>query len=114
MPVDSLSTQPVVIFAIYEVFALILALPLSYALAIWMRRNSRNHWSNAVFERFQHHWNGKPEDEYYAWLKTKQDFQAEVRETKLINQKIRDLNRAKMLSDSFVADRGEVVSNGEK
>jgi len=114
MPVDSLSTQPVVVFAIYEVFALILALPLSYALAIWMRRNSRNHWSNAVFERFQYHWNGKPEDEYYAWLKTKQEFQAEVRETKLINQKIRDLNRAKMLSDSFVADRGEVVSDVEK
>ena len=114
MPVDTLSAQPVVVFAIYEVFALILALPLSYALAIWMRRNSRNHWSNAVFERFQHHWNGKPEDEYYAWLKTKQDFQAEVRETKLINQKIRDLNRAKMLSDSFVADRGEVVSDVDK
>lgn len=107
----------VVTYAIYEIVGLILAIPLSYGLARLVRFWSGRSWLDEVDEVFQRNWNGRPEDELYAWMKTRNDFQSRpgrrTRQKKYIEEEISRINRRKLYSEFLVSEEGVVEKEGQ-
>ena len=101
-------------FAIYEIFALILAIPMSYGLAKLAKYWSSKSWLDEVDQVFQSNWNGRPEDELYAWMKTRNVFEnrpgRRPRQRNYIERQINFVNRRKLYSEVTVNDEGIVSS----
>lgn len=96
--------------AIYEFGALLLAVPLSYLMAKWIKTLRGPSWEDEVNATFQKHWSGKPEDELYAWMKARNEFQSFRRGKKKhlhrIEQEIKYINRRKIYSEKSVTEEG--------
>jgi hypothetical protein len=101
--------------AIFEVVGLLMAVPLSYGLAMLIKRIKTKPWRLQVEEVFQRNWNGRLEDEHYAWLKTRNEFQqkgGKRRQLVFIDQRIAHLNRRKLYSETVVSEEGIVDDSG--
>ncbi|MCC5912875.1 MAG: hypothetical protein JJU46_00750 [Balneolaceae bacterium] len=98
--------------AIFEVVAVVLAIPMSYFLSRIVKHYSKPGYRNEIDSDFLREWNGKPEDEYYAWIRLlrryrKQDSPKE--HYSHIKMKISMLSRRDMLSGMSVTEKGDVV-----
>ena len=102
-------------FAIYEIVGLVLALPLSYAMAWLARKYSYDTYKDEIDRLFMAVWNGEEEDELNAWLKVKQIFldKNAPKKNKYIQSKIDGLNKQKLYSQSLVDEHGEIKEQPE-
>lgn len=97
--------------AFLEFLFLLLALPLSYAMAKWMQYLSKPDYTDDIKSDFLREWNGKPEDEYYAWLRLRRRYlyhDSQPIHLKFIHQKISELNKRDKLSDTVVTESGKI------
>jgi len=102
--------------AIYELAAVILALPLSYALAFLLKKWAYKFtaYQNEIDRLFVTYWNGRPEDEYNAWLKvrrTMQNASPSEKQMKYVDKNLRKVNRNNYISGSYIGDDGEIRIN---
>lgn len=98
-------------FAIYEIIGLILALPLSYALAYLSKKYTYSTYKDELEKLFQIFWNGEEDDELNAWLKVKNLIpQSDIKDkrVKFINKKIREINKANIYSDQLIESNGDI------
>lgn len=103
-------------FAIYEIIGLILALPLSYALAHLAKKYTYSTYKDELEKLFQIFWNGEEDDQLNAWLKVRNLIpQSNIQEKRVryINKKIRELNKANIYSNSYIGTNGEVKTKKE-
>jgi hypothetical protein len=100
-------------YAIFEVAALILAIPISYGMAAAVRHWNSNAWYDEVEAEFQRNWSGREEDEHYAWLKTRSTYavKGSKKQRELIERRMAALNRRKLYSEITVDDDG-IVEDG--
>lgn len=102
--------------AIYELVAIILALPLSYVLAYLVKKWAYKFtaYQNEIDRLFVTYWNGRPEDEYNAWLKVRRTMlntSASKKQLKYIDKNLRKVNRNTYISGSYIGDDGEIIIN---
>lgn len=102
--------------AIYELVAVILALPLSYLLAYVIKRWAYKFtaYQNEIDRLFVTFWNGHPEDEYNAWLKVRRTMlnaSPSKKQMKYIDKNLRKVNRNHYISGSYIGDDGEITMN---
>lgn len=102
--------------AIYELVAVILALPLSYGLALFVKKwaNKFTAYQNEIDRLFVTYWNGRPEDEYYAWLKVRQTMlnaSPTKKQMKYIDKNLKKVNRNSYISGSYIGDDGDITIN---
>ncbi|MEQ8525298.1 hypothetical protein [Gracilimonas sp.] len=97
-------------FAIYEILGFILALPLSYTMAWFARKYSRDTYKDELERLFSAMWSGREEDELNAWLRVKQIFMDKKapKKMKYIHKKIEELNKQNLYSKSMVDDKGRI------
>jgi len=97
-------------FAIYEFIGLILALPLSYAMARLAKRYSYATYKDEVDRLYSGIWNGEEEDELNAWLKVYSIYvnkKAPKKKKYVLNQ-IDSLNKQKFYSSTLVDEKGKL------
>ena len=102
--------------AIYELVAVILALPLSYLLAYVIKRWAYKFtaYQNEIDRLFVTFWNGRPEDEYNAWLKVRRTMlnaSPSKKQMKYIDKNLRKVNRNHYISGSYIGDDGKITMN---
>ena len=100
--------------AIYELAALVLAVPLSYALAWLVKQWAErvNQYQENLDRLYFNYWNGSPEDELNAWYKVRQTIKRHnprEKELKYIDKKIDRLNRNDFVSNSFITRDGDLT-----
>jgi len=98
-------------FAIYEIIGLILALPLSYALAYVSKKYTYSTYKDELEKLFQVFWNGEVDDELNAWLKVRNlipQSDSNDKRVKYINRKIREINKSNIYSNSSIDTNGEI------
>ncbi|MGN8225118.1 hypothetical protein [Gracilimonas sp. BCB1] len=97
-------------FAIYEIIGFILALPLSYAMAWFARKYSKDTYKDELERLFSAMWNGREEDELTAWLQVKQIFMDKnaPKKMKYIRKKIDQLNKQNMYGSITVDEKGRI------
>jgi len=104
--------------AIFELVAVILAVPLSYLMARIVMYYSRPGYRNDIDTEFQREWNGRPEDEFYAWVRLRRRYIQEDCPPKFLKHiKIRmnAVNKRDNLSNIAVNDKGAIeFADGEK
>lgn len=101
-------------YAIFEVVAVVLAIPFSYMLSRVVKHYSKPNYRNEIDSDFLREWNGKPEDEYYAWirlLRQYRDQDSPKGHFRHIKQRLSLLNKRDMLSGMSVDDKGRVVDS---
>jgi len=105
-------------YAIFEIVAVILAIPMSYAMARVVQYYSRPNYRNDIDTDFQKEWNGKPEDEYYAWIRVRRRYlyqDSPAKHLRHINERLASVNKRSNLSNVLVDDKGELrVAKGER
>ena len=97
-------------FAIYELIGFILALPLSYGMAYFARKYSRDTYKDELHRLYSAVWNGEEEDELNAWLKEKQIFldKKAPKKKKYIQKRINELNKQNLYSNTLVDEKGRL------
>ncbi|MFP8488084.1 hypothetical protein ACKGJO_03210 [Gracilimonas sp. Q87] len=97
-------------FAIYEFIALIVALPLSYAMAWLARKHTFATYKDEVDRLYSAIWNGNEEDELNAWLKVYSIYlnKKAPRKKQYILKKIEILNKQKIYSSVLVNENGRL------
>jgi hypothetical protein len=97
-------------FAIYEFVALILALPLSYAMAWLAKKYTYATYRDEVDRLYTAVWNGDEEDELNAWLKVYRIYlnKKAPRKKKYILNKIETLNKQPIYSSVIVDASGHL------
>ncbi|MDZ7806611.1 MAG: hypothetical protein U5K71_05810 [Gracilimonas sp.] len=97
-------------FAIYEFIALILALPISYAMAWLARKYTYVTYKDEVDRLYSAVWNGNEEDELNAWLKVYSLFieKKAPKKKRYILKKIEALNKQKIYSSVLVDEKGQL------
>jgi len=104
--------------AIFELAALILAVPMSYLMARIVIYYSKPNYRNQIDTEFQKEWNGKPSDEYYAWIRLRHRYLQEdcpPKFLKHITDRLSSVNKRDNLSGLSVNVKGEIeFSGGEK
>ncbi|WP_020403162.1 hypothetical protein [Gracilimonas tropica] len=102
-------------FAIYEIFAFIFAIPLSYGMAYLVKRFSSNNYKTEVDRLVSAVWNGEEEDELNAWLKINLLFRDKKapQKKKYIRYRIKQLEKHKIKSNAFVNEQGEYRASDE-
>lgn len=101
--------------AIFELFALLIVIPLSYVLAYLVKRFTANSHEDEVLKLFSLYWNGEPEDEIYAWMKVRTVLeQREGGEKKIhyVNDKINRINKQPLYGSWEVNGEGELLTDG--
>ncbi|WP_340106426.1 hypothetical protein [Rhodohalobacter sp. 8-1] len=104
-------------YAIFELVAVILAVPFSYLMAKLVKYYSRPNYRNEVDTDFQKEWNGKPEDEYEAWLRLRRKYLRQDVPGKYldhIRMRMSSLNKREHLSNLSVSENGELYTGGDK
>lgn len=104
-------------YAIFELVAVILAIPFSYFMAQLVKYYSRPNYKNDVDTDFQKEWNGKPEDEYEAWLRLRRKYIRQDVPGKYldhIQMRLSGVNKRDHLSNTSVNERGDLYRGGEK
>ncbi len=100
--------------AIFELVALLIAIPLSYVLAYAVKRFTSNTYEDEVLKLFSLYWNGQPEDEMYAWMKVRsvlEDREDAQKKVHYVNQKIERLNKQPLYGSWEVNSNGELLSD---
>ena len=100
--------------AIIEIILLMMALPLSYAMAYWMRELSKPDFRDDIQSEFLREWNGEPDDEYYAWLRLRNRYRQRdslPKHLHYIHNQIGKANKRAMLSGFSVNEEGTVKEN---
>ncbi|PWN07519.1 hypothetical protein [Rhodohalobacter mucosus] len=100
--------------AIIEIILLMMALPLSYAMAYWMRELSKPDFRDDIQSEFLREWNGEPDDEYYAWLRLRNMYRQRdslPKHIHYIQDQISKANKRSMLSGYSVSEKGKVTEN---
>lgn len=103
--------------AIFELVAVILAVPLSYFMARLVKYYSRPNYRNDVDTDFQKEWNGKPDDEYEAWLRLRRRYLRQdvpVKYLEHIQMRISSVNKRDHLSNLSVSEHGTLFRAGKK
>lgn len=99
-------------YALFEIVALLLVIPLSYVLAYVVKRFTANTYEDELLKLFSFYWNGEPEDEIYAWMKVRyilenrEDAQEKIQ---YVNLKIDRLNKQPLYSNWQVNSSGELL-----
>lgn len=104
-------------YAIFELAAVILAVPFSYFMARVVKYYSRPGYREEIDSDFHREWNGRPEDEYYAWLRLRRSYlQHDVPPKHLehIKMRIESVNKRGHLSNLCVNQNGRVLKAGEE
>jgi hypothetical protein len=99
-------------FAIFELFAIILAIPMSYLLACIVKQISKPGYRNDIDSDFLREWSGEPEDEYYAWLRLRRRYRNQDSPPKHfhhIQNRIKMLKKRDLLSEYGVTERGKII-----
>jgi hypothetical protein len=99
--------------AIFEIFIVLLAIPFSYFLAMVVKKSSASGYKNDIDSDFLREWNGKPEDEYYAWLRLRKRYRNQdspPNHFRHIEEKINQVNKMAHLSTMGVTEKGELIS----
>lgn len=104
-------------YAIFELVAVILAVPFSYLMARLVKYYSRPNYRNEVDTDFQKEWNGRPDDEYEAWLRLRckylrQDVPGKYLQH--IKMRMSSVNKRDHLSTISVDEKGALNSGGYK
>lgn len=103
-------------YAIFELVAVVLAVPFSYFLARVVNYYSRPNYRNDVDTDFQKEWNGKPDDEYEAWLRLRRRYLRQDVPGKYldhIRMRISSVNKRDHLSNLSVSETGTLHRAGE-
>lgn len=104
-------------YAIFELVAVILAVPFSYLMAKLVKYYSRPNYRNEVDTDFQKEWNGRPEDEYEAWLRLRRKYLRQDVPGKYldhIRMRLSSVNKRDHLSNVSVNEDGELFRGGDK
>lgn len=104
-------------YAIFELVAVILAVPFSYFMARLVKYYSRPNYRNEVDTDFQKEWNGKPEDEFEAWLRLRRKYLRQDVPGKYldhIRMRMSSVNKRDHLSNISVSENGELYPDGDK
>ena len=104
-------------YAIFELVAVILAVPFSYLMAKLVKYYSRPNYRNEVDTDFQKEWNGKPDDEYEAWLRLRRKYLRQDVPGKYlahIKMRLSAVNKRDHLSELSVNEKGDIYRGGEK
>ena len=108
MPMES--TQ----FALFEIAALLIVIPLSYVLAYLVKRFTANTYEDEILKLFSLYWNGEPEDEIYAWMKVRsilKEREGSQKKIRYVNQKINDMNKQALYGSWQVSGKGELLTD---
>ena len=100
--------------AIFELVALLIAIPLSYVLAYFVKRFTSNTYEDEVLKLFSFYWNGEPEDEIYAWMKVRYVLESREdakKKIEYVNKKIELLNKQPLYGSWEVNSKGELLSD---
>ena len=100
--------------AIFELVALLIAIPLSYVLAYAVKRLTSNTYEDEVLKLFSLYWNGQPEDEMYAWMKVRSVLESREdahKKVQYVNQKIDRLNKQPLYGSWEVNSEGDLLSD---
>lgn len=104
-------------YAIFELVAVILAVPFSYFMSRLVKYYSRPNYRNEVDSDFQKEWNGKPDDEYEAWLRLRRKYLRQDVPGKYldhIRMRVSSVNKRDHLSDITVNEKGELYRGGSR
>jgi|AntRauTorcE11897_2_1112592.scaffolds.fasta_scaffold01515_10 hypothetical protein len=104
-------------YAIFELVAVILAVPFSYLMARLVKYYSRPNYRNDVDTDFQKEWNGKPDDEYEAWLRLRHKYLRQDVPGKYIDHirmRLSSVNKRDHLSNMSVSENGDLYLGGKK
>jgi len=104
-------------YAIFELVAVILAVPFSYLMARLVKYYSRPNYRNEVDTDFQKEWNGRPDDEYEAWLRLRRKYLRQDVPGKYlqhIKMRLSSVNKRDHLSNVSVGENGILYSGGQK
>ncbi|HKK44299.1 MAG TPA: hypothetical protein VJ964_02175 [Balneolaceae bacterium] len=99
-------------FFIYEIIALIIAIPLSYLSARLIKIIRRNQSEDDVRTLFFIYWNGKEEDEIYAWYKVRHVLlkrEKENRKLQFVERKISEINKQRLYGEMSISESGELI-----
>jgi len=102
--------------AIYELVAVVLALPLSYGLAYLSKKwvDKLTAYQNQIDHLFITYWNGRSEDEYYAWQQVRFQLLSETpskKELKYVHRKLKNTDKSTYLSGSYISKSGRLKMN---
>ncbi|MCC5934277.1 MAG: hypothetical protein LAT75_02310 [Candidatus Cyclonatronum sp.] len=108
-------------FAIIEFGLLIIALVLTWLHVNWLKnRKGRVSTEEQLNSMFNHEWNGKDEDEIYAWYRVRFKVMQLENDGSRRNQKlerieayIRRLSSRPMRSAAYVTQKGELENAGD-
>lgn len=101
-------------YAIFEITALLIVIPLSYVLSWFVKRFTANTYEDELIKLFGFYWNGEPEDEIYAWMKVRtvlQNRENGKKKVRYVNQKINRLNKQPLYGSWEVNSNGELLSD---
>lgn len=101
-------------YAIFEIVALLIVIPLSYVFAYLIKRFGVNTYEDELLKLFSFYWNGEPEDEIYAWMKVRsvlQNREDAKKKVQYVNQKIERINKQPLYGSWEVNSRGELISD---
>ena len=105
-------------YAIFELAAVILAVPMSYLMARIVMHYSKPDYRNEIDTEFQKEWNGRPDDEFYAWIRLRMKYLQEdcpPKYLKHIKERISSVNKRDHLSNISVNSEGSIeFAKGEK
>lgn len=96
----------------YELAAFLIIVPLSYALSRVVKLIQRNSYEDDVRTLFYLYWNGKAEDELYAWYKVRQILtERNGQNTKLqfVDRKISEINKQELYGNMSVTESGHLL-----
>jgi len=104
-------------YAIFELVAVMLAIPFSYLMSRLVKYFSRPNYRNEVDTDFQKEWNGRPDDEYEAWLRLRRKYLRQdvpVKYLQHIKMRLSSVNKRDHLSNVSVGENGTLCSGGQK
>lgn len=101
-------------YAIFEIVALLIVIPLSYILAYLVKRFTADTYEDELLKLFGLYWNGEPEDEIYAWMKVRMilmNREENKKKVRYVNQKIERINKQSLYGTWEVTSKGELLSD---
>lgn len=101
-------------YAIFEIVALLIVIPLSYVFAYLIKRFGVKSYEDELLKLFSFYWNGEAEDEIYAWMKVRsvlQNREDAKKKIQYVNQKIERINKQPLYGSMEVNTRGELISD---
>ncbi|HKL14883.1 MAG TPA: hypothetical protein VJ915_04570 [Balneolaceae bacterium] len=104
-------------YAIFELVAVILAVPFSYLMAKLVKYYSRPNYRNEVDTDFQKEWNGRPDDEYEAWIRLRRKYLRQDVPGKYldhIKMRLSAVNKRDHLSNLSVNEKGDIYRGNVK